>query len=192
MDKSPLVGYFIVGIALLITLVEFLSDIKKINLLNRYLKGKINDSFIELDFVFDKIVNQPIRANGIPAGYITYLLTTNSNQLTIASLINDKDKFYKVELLDTNSRIKAKVKLRDYQKATRKSKRYKKEKSLNGLNFEIYELKDGENNLLLFNENLTTEIFKEYRKEKRQKIFMASLKPIAVIGFYLLYRYSIN
>lgn len=189
MNDNTLIGYAIFGLALLITIWEFRSDILNIRRLNRYLYGEEKDRFVELDFVFDKVVNQPVIVNGIPTGYRTYLLTKDSNQLTPSSLLNDKDRFYKVELLDTNSTIKVKVKQSDYQKTTKKSKRFKKENSLKGLNFEIYEIKDGENNLLLFNENLTTEIFKEYRKEKRQNIFMASLKPIAVIGFYLLYRY---
>lgn len=189
MNDNTLIGYAIFGLALLITIWEFRSDILNIRRLNRYLYGEEKDRFVELDFVFDKVVNQPVIVNGIPTGYRTYLLTKDSNQLTPSSLLNDKDRFYKVELLDTNSTIKVKVKQSDYQKTTKKSKRFKKENSLKGLNFEIYEIKDGEDNLLLFNENLTTEIFKEYRKEKRQNIFMASLKPIAVIGFYILYRY---
>jgi len=189
MDDNTLIGYSIFGIALLITIFEFRRDILNIRRLNRYLYGEEKDRFIELDFIFDKVVTKPVIVNGIPTGYRTYLLTKDSNQLTPSSLINDKDRFYKIELLDTNSTIKAKVKQSDYLKITKKSKRFKKDNSLKGLNFEIYEIKDGENNLLLFNENLTTEIFKEYRKEKRQNIFMASLKPIAVIGFYLLYRY---
>ena len=192
MDDNNLIGYAIFGLALLITIWEFRSDILNIRRLNQYLYGEEKDRFIELDFIFDKVVTHPVIVNGIPTGYRTYLLTTDSNQLTLSNLINYKDKFYKVKLLDTNSRIKVKVKQSDYLRTTKKSKRFKKDNSLKSMNFEIYELKDGENNLLLFNENLTTEILKEYRKEKRQNVFMASLKPTAVIGFYLLYKYVSN
>lgn len=182
MDKKIIIEYVVYGLAIFITVIEFISDIRKIKSLNEYLNGIKTDNFIVLDF----IINAIVRDNRFYHGF--YLSTTESNQLHLTDLIYDKSKFELLKNMKINTPIKVKVKRRDFERETRKSKSYKRDRTLKYLNFEIYELRDENNTKILFNDNLDKAIFKEYKKEKRQNIFLATLKPIAIIGFYIIYR----
>jgi len=158
----------VVGIG--ITVFEFISDIKRIKQLNRFLSKKEVESFKYVDFIVDGVEKRV----GMQNGY--FIHSKDNTVLYIDEVLESGDLDFKLSTIKDNQSIKVKVNEKRFEKDSKK-------KSVT-----IYGILDEYNVPIIDNDNLGEYLIKDYKKEKIQKLVLAILKPLALIGFYLIYQ----